>query len=150
MGLTADLGRGPVGVDTVVFIYFIEEHPRFLRLIEPLFAAADEGKRELITSALTLLEVLVVPFRAGDLALAERYEKLLTGSAGVRLVDLTRDQLRAAAQLRAATSVRTPDALQLAAAITAGCTSFLTNDRRLPTLAGVRVLRLAHYASVQS
>ena len=29
MGLMADLGRGPVGVDTVVFIYFIEERSSF-------------------------------------------------------------------------------------------------------------------------
>ena len=147
MGLTEDLGRGPVGVDTALFIYFIEEHPRFLRLIEPLFAAADEGKRELVTSALTLLEVLVVPFRAGNLALAERYENLLTRSSGIRIVDLTRDQLRTAAQLRAATAVRTPDALQLAAAITSRCTSFITNDRRLPAVAGTRVLQLADYVA---
>jgi len=147
VGLTEDLGRGPVGVDTALFIYFIEEHPRFLRLIEPLFAAADEGKRELVTSALTLLEVLVVPFRAGNLALAERYENLLTRSSGIRIVDLTRDQLRTAAQLRAATAVRTPDALQLAAAITSGCTSFITNDRRLPAVAGTRVLQLADYVA---
>jgi hypothetical protein len=36
MGLMADLGGGPVGVDTAVFIYFIEEHPQFLPLVEPL------------------------------------------------------------------------------------------------------------------
>jgi hypothetical protein len=35
MGLMADLGGGPVGVDTAVFIYFIEEHPQFLPLVEP-------------------------------------------------------------------------------------------------------------------
>jgi hypothetical protein len=27
MGLMADLGGGPIGVDTAIFIYFIEEHP---------------------------------------------------------------------------------------------------------------------------
>ena len=32
MGLMNDIGRGPVGVDTVIFIYFIEEHPRFHRV----------------------------------------------------------------------------------------------------------------------
>ena len=147
MGLTEDLGRGPVGVDTALFIYFIEEHPRYLHVIEPLFADADEGKRELVTSAITLLEVLIVPFRAQDFTLAERYEDLLTRSAGIRIVELTRDQLRAAAQLRAATAVRTPDALQLAAAITSGCRNFITNDRRLPAMAGIRVLQLADFAN---
>jgi len=66
MGLMADLGHRPVGVDTAIFIYFIEERPQFLPLVEQLFREADEGHRELITSALTLLEVLVVPYRSGD------------------------------------------------------------------------------------
>lgn len=64
MGLIADLGDGAVAIDTSIFIYLIEEHPTFLPLIRPLFEQADAGKRELITSAVTLLEVLVGPFRA--------------------------------------------------------------------------------------
>ena len=59
------------------------------------------------------------------------------------MVDMTRDELKAAAQLRAATGVKTPDALQLAAALTAGCRTFVTNDRRLPALPGLRILQLA-------
>ena len=66
MGLAADFGLGSIAIDTVVFIYFIEENPRFLPLIAPLFREADQDKRELVTSALTLLEVLVVPYRAGN------------------------------------------------------------------------------------
>lgn len=146
MGLIGDLGAGSVAVDTAIFIYFIEENPRFLPEILPLFKEADEGKRELITSALTLLEVLVVPYRAGNRLLAERYEALLTRSRGVRLVELSHDQLRAAAQLRAATSVKTPDALQLVAAIGGGCRTFLTTDRRLPPVPGLRILDLGSYA----
>jgi predicted nucleic acid-binding protein len=145
MGLIADLGPGPVAIDTAVFIYFIEEDPRFLPLIEPLFQEADRGARELVTSAITLLEVLVVPYRAGNRLLADRYEALLTRSRGVRVVDLTRDQLRAAAQLRATTGVKTPDALQLAAAIGTDCHAFLTNDRRLPSIPGLRIRQLATY-----
>ena len=145
MGLTTEIGVGSVAVDTAIFIYFIEENPRFLPEITPLFTEADQGKRELITSALTLLEVLVVPYRAANRLLADRYEALLTRSRGIRLVELSDDQWRAAAQLRAATSVKTPDALQLVAAIGGGCTTFLTNDRRLPPVPGLRILELASY-----
>ena len=88
----------------------------------------------MVTSALTLLEVLVVPYRAEDRALAERYEQLLTRSRGIRVIDLSLDQLRDAAQLRAANGVKTPDALQLAAAMGSGCTAFVTNDRRIPDI----------------
>jgi predicted nucleic acid-binding protein len=145
MGLMADLGRGPVGADTAIFIYFIEEHTRFLSLLEPLFREVDQGHRELVTSALTLLEVLVVPYRSGDHLLAARYEALLTHSRGVRVADISRDHLRAAAQLRAASGIKTPDSLQLVAALAAGCTSFLTNDRDLPNLPGLRILQLSSY-----
>src|SRR5207248_8407474 len=122
---------GPLGVDTAIFIYFIEEHPRFLPLLEPLFQEVDKGRRVLVTSALTLLEVLVVPYRSGDRLLAERYEALLTASRGVEIAEISRVHLRAAAQLRAATGAKTPDALQLVAALGAGCGTLLTNDREL-------------------
>ncbi len=145
MGLMNDLGRGPVGVDTAIFIYFIEEHPTFLALVEPLFSEADDGRRELVTSALTLLEVLVVPYRSGDHRLAGRYEAILTRSRGIKVADISRDHLRAAAQLRAATGVKTPDSLQLVAALAAKCSTFLTNDRDLPTLPGIRILQLNSY-----
>ena len=97
MALIDDVGAGPVALDTAVFIYFIEEDERFLPAIAPLFEAADSGNLELVTSALTLLEVLVVPYRARDIALAERYEAVLARSRGVRMVDLHRDHLRIAA-----------------------------------------------------
>ena len=145
MGLIADLGRGRIGVDTAIFIYLIEEDPRFLPLAEPIFEDVAEGRREIVTSALTLLEVLVVPYRAGNAGLAVRYEELLSNSRGIAVMDLTRDQLRIAAQLRAATGVKTPDALQLAAALGAGCTTFVTNDRRIPAIRGMRVLQLGDY-----
>ena len=145
MGLSADVGSGPLAVDTAIFIYFIEEEPRYLPLVAPLFEEADEGKRELVTSAVTLLEVLVVPYRAGDIRLAERYELLLTRSRGVRMVDVARDQLRAAAELRAATGMKTPDALQIASALSAECRTFLTNDRRLPALPVLQIVQLSSY-----
>lgn len=147
MGLIDDLPAGRIGLDTAVFIYFIEEDPRVVPVILPLFREVDDGKREVVTSALTLLEVLVVPYRVGNRPLAERYEALLTHSRGVQLIEVSREQLRAAAQLRAVTRVNTPDALQVAAALGAGCTAFVTNDRRLPAVPGLRVIELASYVT---
>ena len=133
---------GPIGVDTAIFIYLIEEHPDYFPLVLPLFRDADRGRRVLVTSSLTLLEVLVVPLRAGNRTIADQYELLLTRGRGVRTVDITRPHLRAAAQLRAALGIRTPDALQLVAAVSVGCSTFLTNGRRLPNVPGMRVVQL--------
>src|SRR3954468_9212445 len=145
MGLSEDLGPGAIAIDTAIFIYLIEEDPRYLSLVLPLFEEADSGKRELVTSAATLLEVLVVPYRIGDVQLAEHYERLLTRGRGIRMVDVTRDQLRAAAQLRAATGVKTPDALQMVAALGARCRAFLTNDRGLPSIPNLRIVQLSSH-----
>lgn len=145
MGVIEEVGRGPVGLDTVVFIYFIQEHPQYLPLIEPLFAAIDAGTVEGVTSSLTFLETLVVPYRVGNVPLGERYEALLTGSRGIRMLDLDRPLLRAAAQLRASLRVRTPDAIQLAAALAARCSAYLTNDRELPPVPGLKILQLQDY-----
>jgi predicted nucleic acid-binding protein len=145
VGLIDDVGPGAVGLDAVAFIYFIEEHPTYLPVLQPLFAEADKG-RTLVTSALTLHEVLVVPVRLGNLSLADRYDAVLTESRGVRLIDITLDQLRAAARLRAASRIKTPDALHLTAAMTQGCRCFVTNDRRLPDIPGLNVIQLSSYA----
>lgn len=145
MALIDDVGAGPVGLDTAIFIYFIEEHQRFLPAIAPLFAAAAAGKVELVASALTLLEVLVVPYRADNIELAERYEAVLTRSRGVRTVDLGRDHLRLAAQVRARTGAATPDALQLAASLGTRCSAFVTNNRGLPAVPGLRIVQLGAY-----
>jgi predicted nucleic acid-binding protein len=146
VGLIDDVGLGPVGLDTALFVYLIEEQPDYLPVIEPLFTAVDTGKLAACTSSLTLLEVLVVPFREGNNALAARYEQILTASRGLMLVDLDRAQLRRAARLKAGyVGLRTPDAIQLGAALTANCTAFVTNDRRMPQVAGLRVIQLADY-----
>lgn len=147
MGLIEEIGRGPVAVDTAAFIYFIEEHPRFLPVLDPIFERVDAGRLQAVSSSLTLLEVLVVPYRTGDVALAENYERILTRGRGLRLIEIDRAQLRAGAQLRAMyPSLRVPDGLQIAAALSGGCTTFLTNDRALPGVKGLRVLQLGDFA----
>ncbi|MBW3656592.1 MAG: PIN domain-containing protein [Gemmatimonadetes bacterium] len=145
MGLIDDVGSGPVALDTAAFIYVIEAHPLYLPALLPVFAAADREELTIVTSAVTLLEVLVVPYRAGNMPLATRYEEILTRSRGVLLREIDRGQLRAAAQLRAVSAMRTPDALQLAAALTDDCTAFVTNDQRLRSPAGLPVLQLVNY-----
>lgn len=147
MGLIDDIGPGPVGLDTAIFIYFVEEDPRCLELLKPVFQAIHEGSLQAATSTLTLLEVLVVPYRVGNLPLAERYESLLTRSRGLRIIELERPILKAAAHIRATTNLKTPDAIQLAAALSARCSTFLTNDRQIPLLTGLKVLQLRDYIS---
>jgi len=150
LGLLSDVGEGPVALDTSVFIYFIEENPKYLRLVAPVFEAIAAGELAAATSSLTLLEVLVVPFRSGNTVLVDRYEALLTSSPGLSLIDLDLYCLRVAAQVRATTRAKTPDAIQTAAALVAGCPVLLANDDRFPRLPGLRVLHLDDYLPPES
>jgi predicted nucleic acid-binding protein len=145
VGLIDDLKPGPVALDTQIFIYFIEEDHRYIRLIRPLFEAIDRGNLSAVTSGLSLMEVLVVPYRSGNLALADRYELLLTTSRGLRFVEVDRRLLKAAAQLRAAFKFKPPDAIQVAAALVSDCKSFVTNDRRIPSVPSLKFLQLKNY-----
>jgi len=48
-----------VGLDTAPLIYFIEENPSYLPRVRPFFEAIDRGDIQVVTSVLTLTEVLV-------------------------------------------------------------------------------------------
>ena len=135
-----------MGIDTPAFVYLLEEHPSHLRVVRPLFKAISEGRLSAVTSSLTLLEVLVLPLRNRNVELAQSYEDLLTDSRGLRLAAIGPEQIRGAARLRAQwPSLRTPDALQLTAALLGGCSAFVTNDRRLPAIPGLKILQLKDY-----
>jgi len=145
MGLIQEIGSGSVALDSVIFIYFIEEHPKYLPLVGAVFSGIDAERWQGVTSTITLLETLVVPYRRQRQDLAERYELLLSRSKGLRAIEIDRPLLRDAAKIRASLSIRTPDALQVAAALTAGCSCLLTNDRDLPEIPGLKVLQLEQY-----
>ena len=145
MGLLTEIGPGPVALDSSLFIYLIEESPRYLASVRPIFEAIDTGRLEAATSSLTVLEALVLPLRLGNEVIARQCENYLTRSGGLHLVPIDLQLLRMAAQLRAATRVKTPDALQMASALRAGCAVFVTNDHRIPSWNGLRVLQLEEH-----
>ena len=66
-----DLQGQVVGLDTAPLIYFMEENPTYLATVRPFFAAKDREEFTVITSMVTLLEVLVHPIRRGDADLAQ-------------------------------------------------------------------------------
>ena len=114
--------------DTHLFVYLVEAHRRG-RQVAALRQRMMEREDELLTSALTLGEVLVKPMESGDQELRRRYERVIMTGATVVPFDV-----RAAprfAEIRRDRSIRAPDAIQLACASMAGVDLFITNDSRL-------------------
>ncbi len=127
-----DALRGSVvGLDTAPLIYFIEENPLYLPHLRAFFDAVDQGHLRVVTSILTLVEVLIHPLRLGNLQIANEYRQILLHARNVETLPVSAAIAEVAARLRAKHNLRTPDSIQIATAITAGATSFLTNDVQL-------------------
>ena len=136
------LRTSSVGLDTGPLIYYIEEHPTYLSRVRPFFEAAERNEFRIVTSYVTLIEVLVHPLRQGRPELAEEYRKILLQSPALTAIPLNEGIAEEAAALRARHNIRTPDAIQLATALRSGATWFLTNDvlgahEKLPTCAQI-------------
>ena len=131
-----------VGLDTGPLIYYMEEHPAFLAKIKPFFEAAERNEFRIVTSFVTLIEVLVRPLREGRPELAEEYRNILLQSPALTAIPLDEGIAEEAAGLRARHKLRTPDAIQLATAIRSGASWFLTNDAELAKLSEISVLVL--------
>jgi predicted nucleic acid-binding protein len=130
-------GHAVIGLDTAIFIYHVEAHPRYQALTQELLADIQAGRRTAITSTVTVMELTVWPWQVGRPAVAREYEALLAHFPHLTLADVTRDVARRAAQLRARYHLRPADALQVATALVHRATAFVTNDRRLARLTPV-------------
>jgi predicted nucleic acid-binding protein len=142
VGWVEDLHGQVVGLDTAPLIYYLEEHPLYLPVVDPFFAALARGDLQAVTSTVTLIEVLTQPLRHGDAALAAQYRSLLLNNQAIIVRAVSVTVAEEAARLRATYALRTPDAVQLAAAIDVGAASFLTNDARLAAVPDVQVVIL--------
>ena len=130
MGTLNRLADKLVFVDTMPFIYLIEEHPAYVETVEAFFIGALRDKNyRLMTSIITLAEVLVQPHRTGNDALVAEYEGIICDSDELHVVPIDRITAQKAARLRADYSLKMADSLQLAASFVNSADYFLTNDK---------------------
>ena len=115
--------------DTNLFVYLLEDRGELAERVVSLRERMIERNDELLTSTLTLGEILVKPLEAGDETLARRYEQAITAAATV--IPFDPPAAYAFATVRRDHTIRPPDAIQLACASAAGVDMFITNDRRL-------------------
>ena len=143
MGALALPEYGVVYLDANSIIYTIESVEPYLTALNPLWDAVQAGPLTVATSDLTLLEVLVGPLKRGDKGLETDYRALLQRSQGVQLIPISHAVLEHAANLRATTSLKTPDAIHAATALITGCALFVTNDGAFKKVPGLPVAVLS-------
>ena len=115
--------------DTNLFIYLFENYGVFSKAVAQLRSKMLERGDQLLTSTLTLGEILVKPIERNDPELCRKYEHAITTTATMIAFDVKAAKVYAA--LRSGGSCKAPDAIQLACAASAQVDLFITNDERL-------------------
>ncbi|HET9918738.1 MAG TPA: PIN domain-containing protein [Ktedonobacteraceae bacterium] len=129
--------EGTVYLDTNSFIYSVERIDPYRAILDTLWQTVSTGQFTVITSELTLLEVLVKPLKVGDATTAATFRAVLRNTPDVQMLPITQVVLEKAANLRATLNLKTPDAIHAATAVLQSCKLFVSNDaafRRVPSL----------------
>ena len=119
-----------VYLDTMVFIYLLEAHPRYADLASATLEMVEQGAIIGLTSTLTIAELLTAPAQAGDDTALRDYELYLTNFPHLTILPLTIATARRSARVRAKTKLKMPDAIQIATAIGSGADVIVGNDKR--------------------
>lgn len=129
---------GAVYLDSCCIIYAVESIEPYNQVLQLLWEVSASGRLQIVSSVLTLSEVLVRPIREGKSELEGLFRAFLVSSKEVRLVPIDVAIAERAAKIRGETGLSTPDAIHAATALLAEVSMFITNDlafRRVPGLA---------------
>ena len=116
--------------DTNLFIYLFEHNPHWsARVVE--FRQRMVARRDLLlTSYLTVGEVLTKPRETGNSVLEKSYLDFFVHGP-IELIPFEVEAAKRYADIRSRERIRPADAIQLACAAAAGTDLFVSNDNRL-------------------
>jgi predicted nucleic acid-binding protein len=116
--------------DTMLFIYWLEDHPQFAKRVGAIRARMEQRGDQLITGAFTFGEVLAGVYRKGSADLARESRRLLE-SVVSQVIPFDLETAEHYARIRGTLGLLPADAIHLASAAQAGTDLFLTNDKKL-------------------
>ena len=117
-----------IALDTSVFIYQLEANPRYVDLTDHIFSWIEHPASAAVTSAITMTELLVQPYREADEQRVNEFYGLLSTFPNLDWIAADLEIADIGARFRARYRLRTPDALQAACAVRAQATGLITND----------------------
>ena len=118
--------------DTNVFVYLFEDYEPFSSIVDAIWRKMVLRRDQLVTSAMTLGELLVKPTKLGQASVVQEYDRVIRSRAQVVTFDAS--VAWRYASLRATHKLRNADAIQLACAAHFGVDLFITNDKNLHRL----------------
>lgn len=134
--------KGSVYMDANCFVYSVEHIEPYYTILDTVWQSVNSGNLTIVTSEMTLLEVLVKPIKMKATNTVAAFRSVLHRQPQVRMMPITQLVLEEAATLRATTSLKTPDAIHMATALLSSCTLLLTNDAAFRQMASIPVQML--------
>jgi uncharacterized protein len=119
--------------DSMVFIYWLENHPAYAPRTEQIFRSMMARGDQLCASYLSIGEVITGPLKKKQFQLAAKIEQFFD-SGLVQMLPFDRAAASGFARLRATRSLTPADAIHLACAGSSGIDLFLTHDKGLHKL----------------
>ncbi|MGI8504260.1 MAG: type II toxin-antitoxin system VapC family toxin [Hassallia sp.] len=137
-------------IDSAPVIYFIEQHPQYFPSVRVVFEQIQNSLILGVTSAITLAECLVRPYRLEQTQLQQSFINLMLGGNNMIFQAINNPTMAIeAAEIRARYNLQLPDAFQITVALAAGCEAFLTNDVTFKRVTQLRVLVLDDFKTFE-
>ena len=109
-------GFNSVFIDSVAFIYLIENHPKYYTKVSEFISLEIAKENQLITSVISISEFCVKPFREEDTALLSDFKETLE-QLSIKVLDINYKIAEHSSKLRANYKfLKTSDALQVVSA----------------------------------
>ena len=129
-----------VAIDSSIFIYHFVKKENYSKLTSEIFESAEKGVITLSTSTISIIEIFVKPEEEKNQALLIEYDKILKNFPNLTIKTIDYPTARLAAKLRGKYKhLKTPDTLQIAAALMTESQVFITNDHQLKQIEEIRI-----------
>lgn len=130
-------------LDSAPIIYYIARNPSYSAVVDGIFDFIESAQIRVVTSPVTLAECLILPIRQNNSSQQQLFIDIITAQDTADFVNITSENARNAAEIRAKYNLQLPDAFQIATALEAGCEALLTNDTQLKRVTELRVLAMS-------
>jgi len=135
-------GRRGVVLDTMVWIYLLEDVPEHAEAAEVLIESARKGEFGAVMTPITCAELIVKPLKEGRPDIADRYRRMLSALPHLEQAVIDGATGWMAGSLRAKYALPLPDMLQVAVALREVQPTLITHDKALKRVKEAKVLTI--------
>lgn len=142
----SELTGHSVYIDANIFIYFLDGNEPFSSMVLPFLEAVINGDIIGYTGDAVIAEVMVYPYKKGNLATIERFKAFFAQENFLSILSHDARAFDFASQLSGTKGMKLVDSLHMATAIQAGCSYFITHDKGIKAVDKIQIIQLSSIA----